>query len=214
MAKCGALAGPMYRFTRRVMCPVRRKSGSKSRARFLSPLVTTKPPMTGSPEAFEPVKCHHFITESTFGLPVFNWQPQARVADEINTWWADCAAQGKTAFLGAYALGKAQRLLSMLDPEIGPILTHTAVENTNVVLRKQGYKLPATVLAGPDIAPKDHPGALVLSPPSALGSQWAREIRPIGKRICLWLDGTAGRAQAPPPETVVLSFPTTQIGKV
>jgi putative mRNA 3-end processing factor len=112
------------------------------------------------------------------GLPVFNWQPQARVADEINTWWADCAAQGKTAFLGAYALGKAQRLLSMLDPEIGPILTHTAVENTNVVLRKQGYKLPATVLAGPDIAPKDHPSALVLSPPSALGSQWARKFGP------------------------------------
>ncbi|UWR10186.1 ligase-associated DNA damage response exonuclease [Sulfitobacter mediterraneus] len=132
----------------------------------------------GFSEAFEPVKCHHFITESTFGLPVFNWQPQARVADEINTWWADCAAQGKTAFLGAYALGKAQRLLSMLDPEIGPILTHTAVENTNVVLRKQGYKLPATVLAGPDIAPKDHPGALVLSPPSALGSQWARKFGP------------------------------------
>ena len=132
----------------------------------------------GMSEPFEPVRCHHFITESTFGLPVFNWQPQSQVADELNSWWATCAAAGKTAFLGAYSLGKAQRLLSMLNPDIGPILTHTAVENTNAVLRKQGYKLPATVLAGPDISPKEHPGALVLSPPSALGSQWARKFGP------------------------------------
>lgn len=132
----------------------------------------------GMSEPFEPVRCHHFITESTFGLPVFNWQPQSQVADELNSWWATCAAAGKTAFLGAYSLGKAQRLLSMLNPDIGPILTHTAVENTNAVLRKQGYKLPKTVLAGPDISPKEHPGALVLSPPSALGSQWARKFGP------------------------------------
>ena len=65
----------------------------------------------GFSEAFEPVRCHHFITESTFGLPVFRWAEQAAVAAEINAWWAGCAAQGKTAFLGAYALGKAQRCL-------------------------------------------------------------------------------------------------------
>ena len=87
----------------------------------------------GMSEAFEPVRCHHFITESTFGLPVFRWAPQAEVATQINDWWAGCKAAGKTAFLGAYSLGKAQRLLSMLDPEIGPILTHTAVENLSLI---------------------------------------------------------------------------------
>src|SRR5690606_61300 len=87
---------------------------------------------------FEPVPCHPFITESTFGLPVFRWQAQADVAVDLNDWWRACAAAGKTALLGAYALGKAQRLLSMLDPGIGPILTHGAVENTNAVLRGQG----------------------------------------------------------------------------
>ncbi|MFG6562186.1 ligase-associated DNA damage response exonuclease [Sulfitobacter sp. 1A15299] len=130
----------------------------------------------GMSEPFEPVKCHHFITESTFGLPVFRWAPQAEVAGHINDWWAGCAAAGKTAFLGAYSLGKAQRLLSMLDPEIGPILTHTAVENTNDVLRGQGITLPETMLITPDLNPKEHPGALVLAPPSALGSQWARRF--------------------------------------
>ena len=125
---------------------------------------------------FEPVRCHHFITESTFGLPVFRWPDQAEVAHQINDWWAHCAAEGKTAVLGCYALGKAQRLLAMLDPAIGPILTHTAIEHTNRIMRTQGIKLPDTVLANADLNPRDHPGALVLAPPSALGSAWARKF--------------------------------------
>ena len=132
----------------------------------------------GMSEPFEPVQCHHFITESTFGLPVFRWAPQADVAGQINDWWAGCKAAGKMAFLGAYSLGKAQRLLSMLDPTIGPVLTHTAVENTNAVLRAQGITLPETTLVTPELVPKEHPGALVLAPPSALGSQWARRFGP------------------------------------
>jgi putative mRNA 3-end processing factor len=132
----------------------------------------------GLSEPFEPVKCHHFITESTFGLPIFRWADQSEVAADINAWWAACAAAGKTAFLGAYALGKAQRLLSMLDPAIGPILTHGAVEATNAVLRAQGLSLPDTLQATADVKPKDHPGAIVLAPPSALGSAWARKFGP------------------------------------
>ena len=127
---------------------------------------------------FEPVRCHHFITESTFGLPVFRWQPQKVIADELNSWWADCAAAGKTAFLGCYALGKAQRLLTLLNPDQGPILTHTAIEHTNVVLRDQGITLPDTIRADADLTPKDHPGAIVLCPPSAIDSAWARKFGP------------------------------------
>jgi len=125
---------------------------------------------------FEPLKCHHFITESTFGLPIFNWPAQQQVARELNDWWAGCAAAGKTAFLGAYALGKAQRLLSMLDPDIGPILTHSAVENTNSILREQGLTLPHTILANAELNPKNHPGALVITPPSAMDSAWSRKF--------------------------------------
>jgi putative mRNA 3-end processing factor len=127
---------------------------------------------------FEPQRCHHFITESTFGLPVFRWRPQDDVATDLNAWWRGCAAAGKTAFLGAYSLGKAQRLLRMLDPGIGPILTHGAVEGTNAVMRAQGIKLPATTQLTRDTDPKAHRGALVLAPPSALGSTWARRFGP------------------------------------
>ncbi|QFT59292.1 Metallo-beta-lactamase superfamily protein [Sulfitobacter sp. THAF37] len=132
----------------------------------------------GFSEPFAPVRCHHFITESTFGLPVFRWTPQEDVAAEINGWWAACAAAGKTAFLGAYSLGKAQRLLSMLDTGIGPILTHGAIEATNAVLRDQGLTLPPTIHATAEVDPKAHPGAMVVAPPSALGSKWARRFGP------------------------------------
>ncbi len=125
---------------------------------------------------FEPVACHAFITESTFGLPVFHWAPQADVQAQINDWWRTSISEGKTPMLGAYALGKAQRLLRLLDPSIGPILTHGAVENTNAVLRAQGISLPDTTLVTPETKIADHPGALVLATPSAFGSAWARKF--------------------------------------
>jgi putative mRNA 3-end processing factor len=129
-------------------------------------------------EAFEPLRCHAFITECTFGLPVFDWAPQAQVATEINRWWAECQAQGKVAMLGAYSLGKAQRVLSLLAAQ-GPILTHGAVEATNHVLRAQGYTLPDTRQVTPDMEKSAFKGALVIAPPSALGSHWARRFGPV-----------------------------------
>ena len=131
----------------------------------------------GLSEPFEPVRCHVFISECTFGLPVFTWPGQAEVAAEINAWWAANAAAGRTSMLGAYSLGKAQRLMSMLEPQ-GPILTHGAVEATNAVLRTQGYPLPETLQVTPDTDVKSLKGALVIAPPSALGSTWARKFGP------------------------------------
>lgn len=130
----------------------------------------------GLSEPFEPVRCHSFITECTFGLPVFKWDAQDVVINQLNQWWAANAAAGITTMLGAYALGKAQRLLAALDPSIGPILTHGAVEATNEVLRAQGYALPDTIPVTADTDRKAYPGALVVAPPSALGSAWARKF--------------------------------------
>ena len=132
----------------------------------------------GLSEPFEPVRCHAFITECTFGLPVFEWTDGDTLRAQINGWWAANAAEGRTSILGAYALGKAQRLLTDVDPSIGPILTHGAVENTNAVLRAQGIALPDTIRVTPDTSIKDYPGALVLATPSAMGSTWARRFGP------------------------------------
>ncbi|NDW01057.1 ligase-associated DNA damage response exonuclease [Salipiger sp. PrR002] len=132
----------------------------------------------GLSEPFEPVRCHAFITECTFGLPVFRWQPQAEIAAEINGWWRANRAAGRASLLGAYSLGKAQRLISMLDPEIGPILTHGAVEGSNAVLREIGAFDRETIPVTPDFDRKAHPAPMVVAPPSAFGTSWARKFGP------------------------------------
>lgn len=130
----------------------------------------------GLAEAFEPVRCHSFISECTFGLPVFNWRPQPQVMTDIGTWWAKNRAVGKMSILAAYSFGKAQRLMAGVPP-IGPILTHGAVEETTRILRDQGYALPPTTRVTPDVTAKTHPGALIIAPPSALGTPWARRFQ-------------------------------------
>lgn len=126
----------------------------------------------GVSEPFEPVRCHSFVTECTFGLPVFRWRPQAEVLAEIDAWWRQCRGEGRIAVLAAYSLGKAQRILAGLDAGIGPILTHGAVEAMTEVLRRQGLPLPPTRRVTPGLARADMAGALVLAPPSALGTPW------------------------------------------
>lgn len=131
----------------------------------------------GLAEPFEPVPCHAFISECTFGLPVFRWQPQPLIMDQIARWWATNAAEGKTSILGAYSFGKAQRLMAGL-PALGPILTHGAVEEMTSILRAQGYPLPDTIRVTPEVTAKTHPGAIVIAPPAALGSAWANRFGP------------------------------------
>jgi putative mRNA 3-end processing factor len=126
----------------------------------------------GLAEPFAPVPCHTFISECTFGLPVFRWRPQSDVMTDVTAWWAANAAAGRVSILGAYSFGKAQRLMAGIDP-IGPILTHGAVEETTRILRDQGYRLPDTIRVTAETTAKTHPGALVIAPPSALGSAWA-----------------------------------------
>jgi len=133
----------------------------------------------GLAEPFEPIKCHTFITESTFGLPVFNWRPQAEIFADINNWWRNNAAEGKVSFITGYSLGKAQRILQGLDTNIGKIYTHGAVENINEVIRNQGFTLPNTIRVTREISPKDYPTNLVLAPPGALNSAWMKKFKPI-----------------------------------
>lgn len=127
--------------------------------------------------AFEPVRCHTFITESTFGLPVYRWKPQEEIFAEINQWWRDNQAQDKISIITAYALGKAQRILTSIDPSIGPIFTHGAIENVNEIIRAQGIALPPTRRVAPETRSKGYAGGLVIAPPSVIGSLWLRQFK-------------------------------------
>ncbi len=131
----------------------------------------------GISEPFEPLPCQHFVTESTFGLPVYRWRDQVEIMQDINAWWRHNQAQGKTSVLIAYALGKAQRILANLEADIGPILTHGAVENINEVLRAQGLRLPPTQRVEAALNKHLWPQALVLAPPSALNTPWMNRFK-------------------------------------
>ncbi|MFM7704877.1 MAG: ligase-associated DNA damage response exonuclease, partial [Rubrivivax sp.] len=125
-------------------------------------------------EPFEPVRCDCFITESTFGLPIYRWPRQAEVMAEVNAWWQANAQAGRASLLLGYSFGKAQRLLAGLDASIGPILVHGAVEPLNEAYRAAGVGLPAATRLDERASRQDLRRALVLAPPAAQGSAWAR----------------------------------------
>jgi putative mRNA 3-end processing factor len=132
---------------------------------------------------FEPVKCHAFITESTFGMPVFNWKPQQEIFDDINRWWNKNKEDGKVSLISAYSLGKAQRIIANVDSSIGPIFTHGAVEPINEIYRAEGVALPPTTKAGAEHTSKDFKGALVVAPGSAFNTPWANKFKPTSTAV-------------------------------
>jgi putative mRNA 3-end processing factor len=126
--------------------------------------------------AFEPIRCHTLITESTFGLPVFRWPPQQKIFAEINAWWRRNRALGHTSVLFAYALGKAQRILAGLDAATGPIFIHGAVEKFNRCYRTAGVRLPDTCYVGDVDSKRSFEGAMVMAPPSADIPVWIKKF--------------------------------------
>ena len=116
--------------------------------------------------AFEPVRCHTFVTESTFGLPIYRWPEPGLVFDEINAWWRANRERGRTSVLFGYSLGKAQRLLAGVDPAVGPIFVHEAVRQFLPAYAAAGVILPATDLATAEKVSAARGKALVIAPPA------------------------------------------------
>jgi putative mRNA 3-end processing factor len=156
--------------------------------------------------AFEPLKCHTFITESTFGLPIFNWRPQPELFEDINTWWHRNHERGQTSIIYAYALGKAQRLIAGLDYSIGPIFTHGAVEKFNHSYRDSGVHLPLTRCVGETEHRLEFAGALVIAPPSAGGTGWVRKfVQPVTAFASGWMQIRGNRRRRAVDRGFVLS---------
>ena len=97
-------------------------------------------------EAWEPVRCNLLVTESTFGLPIYRWPPTVDIANDINAWWRQNRDADKCSVLYGYAVGKSQSLLAAVDPDIGPIYTHGAVEKGTAAYRDSGSRVAANDL--------------------------------------------------------------------
>jgi len=133
---------------------------------------------------FEPIKCHSFITESTFGLPIYNWKPQDEIFSSIQNWILKNNAEGRTSVLMAYSLGKAQRLLPCIEATGLPIFLHGAVYNIHQALLSAGIKLPAAQRVEPDMPKEIFKGNVVIAPGSADGSPWMKRFSPYSVGVC------------------------------
>ncbi len=122
--------------------------------------------------AFEPVPCATFITESTFGLPIYQWQAPESVLDEIRSWWRANQERNRTSILFGYALGKSQRLLAGMDPAQGPILVHSGVARLLPAYAAAGVSLPAAGEATRDTLRETAGRALVIAPPAVADTDW------------------------------------------
>ncbi len=136
-------------------------------------------------QPFEPISCHVFISECTFGLPIYRWPAPGDVFADMLRWWQSNRAAGRASLLFGYALGKAQRLLAGLVTQAGgdehlpgPIYTHGSVEAMNRAYRATGIALPPTTYAANAGPGASWTSALVVAPPSAQGTPWARRFGP------------------------------------
>lgn len=133
---------------------------------------------------FEPVRCHAFITESTFGLPVYRWLPQEAIYAGIAEWISRNKANGKSSILLAYSLGKAQRVIEALQDFDETIWAHGAVFNMQETLINAGAPLSTVRRVMPDTKKSELTSAIVVAPSSAEGSSWIKRFTPYEVGIC------------------------------
>ena len=138
--------------------------------------------------AFEPVRCHTFITESTFGLPIYNWKSQTQLFNDIQSWIRSNQRAEKTSVLIAYSLGKAQRVLQAVKEATDNIFVHGAIWNTQEALLQTGVlpdgMLPNVQRVTADVPKEAYKNSVVIAPPSAEGTPWIRRFAPYSIGIC------------------------------
>lgn len=124
---------------------------------------------------FEVVPCNTFITEATFGLPIYQWQPGEEVCRQIYEWWQ--SDSNRPSLLFCYAFGKAQRILSELRKfSDRPVYVHGAIHVLTEIYRQAGVEMIETIPASEK--PRDYTfqGDLILAPPSAHRSSWMKRF--------------------------------------
>jgi putative mRNA 3-end processing factor len=134
--------------------------------------------------AFEAVRCNTFITESTFGLPIYQWKKQPQIFDDIQDWVLQNNAAQKTSVLIAYSLGKAQRILQPLAATGLPIFAHGAIANVQETLISNGWNLPIIKRVEPGMDKELFKGNIVIAPPSADGTPWMKRFYPYSVGVC------------------------------
>lgn len=132
---------------------------------------------------FEPIKCHEFITESTFGLPIYNWLPENELQQQMQNWVLNNQQHNRTSVFVGYSLGKAQRIMKLMEG-LDRMFVHSAIHNLNNAIEGSGIQLPKTELLTYDIKKEDLQNKIVIVPPALLGSKLLKKIPNAATAIC------------------------------
>lgn len=134
--------------------------------------------------AFEPVQCHVFITESTFGLPIYKWKPQDEIYSDIKNWVKTNQSKNWSSVLIAYSLGKAQRVLQPVSEVTDTIYVHGAIANMQTALENAGWNFPKVERITRETPKSKLIGSVVIAPPSADGTPWMKRFSPSSTGVC------------------------------
>ena len=140
----------------------------------------TQPDFITTP--FEPVKCHEFITESTFGLPIYKWKSEEELQQELQDWIVQNQQNNRTSVFLGYSLGKAQRIMKLVEKE--EIYVHSAIHNLNKAIENSGITIPTTKLLTADFKKTEIQNKIVILPPALLGSKMIKKIPNAATAIC------------------------------
>ena len=141
----------------------------------------TQPDFITTP--FEPVKCHEFITESTFGLPIYKWKSEEELQKELQDWIVQNQQNNRTSVFLGYSLGKAQRIMKLVE-KVEEIYVHSAIHNLNKAIENSGITLPTTKLLTADFKKTEIQNKIVILPPALLGSKMIKKIPNAATAIC------------------------------
>lgn len=141
----------------------------------------TQPDFISTP--YEPVKCHEFITESTFGLPIYKWKKEEELQAELQNWILQNQQNNRTSVFLGYSLGKAQRIMKLIEG-VDDIYVHTAINNLNNAISGSGIELPKTRLLNYDFKKADIQNKIIILPPALLGSRMLKKIPNAATAIC------------------------------
>ena len=141
----------------------------------------TQPDFITTP--FEPVKCHEFITESTFGLPIYKWKSEEELQQELQDWIVQNQQNNRTSVFLGYSLGKAQRIMKLVE-NVEEIYVHSAIHNLNKAIENSGISLPTTKLLTADFKKIEIQNKIVILPPALLGSKMIKKIPNAATAIC------------------------------
>ena len=132
---------------------------------------------------FEPVTCNEFITESTFGLPIYNWLKEEQLQQQMHDWVLNNQSKNRTSIFIGYSLGKAQRIMKLMEG-VSDMYVHSAIHYINEAINSTGIKLPKTTRWTVDTDKKELQNKIVILPPALLGSNMIKRIPNAATAIC------------------------------